>query len=268
MMKRICIVLVSMLSIIITGCNHRLSDMGEYNFFTDQVSRWAPEADQKTSFVFVDDEWVPKEPPLLWSQEYFDNNHALDQHWKVSLEDNEIIITTLSNTENTKMYFDVKGGRFIGENHGEWGGSLKFSRGLSSYYVLRSCNPVGMFVLENDLYLLEGISHLMIFDGNIYRIHYNGKRWEVDDNETYTLKASPKEFVLSENAAYVVTDTTITKIQKDDGRLSIEVLLEADFLELGTSSIVKKDNILFLGMCGAILTFNLGTDETQWLVQK
>jgi len=267
-MKKICFILISILLIINTGCNYRLSDMGEYALFTDQISRWVPEPELKTRFVFLDDEWVATEPPSLWSDEYFNYNHAFDKRWNVLLENDEIVITTLSNTENNEMHFDVKGGRFIGKNLGEWGGSLKFSRGLGSYYVLRSCNPVGMFVLENDLYLLEGISHLMIFDGNIYRIHYNGKRWEVDDSETYTLKASPKALLLSENMVYVVTDTTITKIQKEDGILSIEVLLEAEFLNLGNYSIVKKDNVLFLGMCGAILTFNLDTDETQWLVPK
>ena len=82
-----------MLLATLAGCSDSLSDIDGHTLFIDHISRWIPESAPETRVAFIDNEWIAEDPPVLWSEEYFQYNHALDKDWSLSLEDGEIIVT-------------------------------------------------------------------------------------------------------------------------------------------------------------------------------
>ena|GEM_PF-2733020 len=219
----------------------------------------------KDAFVFVHDEWSFEITPELGSAEWYKANQALNSEWSLFLENDKIMIA--KSVYSSEFRFDVSDGYFIGKNKGEFGGSLKFRKGIIAYTLDNYCNPIAMFFLGDELFLLEGISHLMLYNGKVYKIENNSNKWQM--GESYTLRGSPHAVTVDNDRAYIVTDTTISVIYKSQNGLSIDILAELNFMEgLYPTSIVKKDNTLYIGMRGGILTFDLESKETFWLVKK
>ena len=88
-----------------------------------------------------------------------------NDEWHLSVKNSKIIVTDA--VELDDLRFNTPQGYFIGINRGEFGGALTFhpSDSENYYYDVGECIPDGMFSIRNNIYLLEGVSHLMIIDG-------------------------------------------------------------------------------------------------------
>ena len=267
-----CFVLVFLAFILMIGGTACMKKPNEYStsgsMFIDKISKPVNGEDfaekRGDEFKLIDYEWTINNIPELKSEELRRANYALEEWVLTAKNDNVFVVNAIG---FHTFRFDVADGYFIGEDLGEYGGSLTFHAGEKSYELSDECNPVAMFVFENELYLLEGVSHLKINDGKIYKLETDGSQWKM--TEVCTLKGAPDVILLDDNKAYVVTNTTISTIHKTQDGLSVEVLVDAEFMSvLYPSSIVKKDDILYVGMRGGIFTFNLTSKETSWLVKK
>jgi len=220
-------------------------------------------------FKFNYDEWNSSPFLTYGSKELQAANNAIGIDWQVSLDDGNVMVSHNLGYSNT-FRFDIPDGYFIGEDLGEYGGTFTFYPLNGQSYKITDCNPIGMFTIGSDIYLLEGISHLLLNDGNIFNVKMNNGKWEQGDS--FKLKGSPMAFTFKGDTLYVITDVAIIEVNKTSNasaELKTIMLAEHEFMQdLFPNSVVEANNILYIGMRGGILTYNLKSKESKWYVKS
>ena len=269
------ILISAFLGVFLSGCSNGNNEIltDETTLTTVRESRQIdlenPEREvYENGFEFVYDEWTLSPILQLDSEEWYAANNSINDAWRVSLENGIVMINESKYFDAFR--FDLSDGYFIGENHGEWGGTLTYNPLNGDSYSIENCNAVGMFSVENDFYLLEGISHLVLSDGYIFNVKMNNGKWELGDN--IKLKGSPMAFTSKGDILYVVTDVAIIEVKKEANTsavLKASVLANHEFMSgLYPDSIVQVNDTLYIGMRGGILIFNLNNEESSWYTKK
>lgn len=69
-----------------------------------------------------------------------------------------------------QMRLDCWSGYLIGEDKGEWGGSLKFYNSSGKEFTLINDNIKSIFNIDNNIVVIAGLNHLVINTGTVYRL--------------------------------------------------------------------------------------------------
>jgi len=102
--------------------------------------------------------------------------------------------------------------------------------------------------------------------GSITRIIKVDGKWQKDEEFEIDFNNEIRTFYVEDDIVYVITSTQLIKL-KDD---KIEQILVEDAFWgywLCPNSIVKIDNLLYIGMRGGIASYNLDTGELLWYEQ-
>lgn len=270
-MKKLALIIASVLLIVFSvGC---LANNNENIMSRDQEHhQTAPKDPERetilNNFEFNYDEWDLSPIPAIGSTEWRDANWSKNGEWRVSLENDRVMV---SESRNFDAYrFDLPDGYFFGEDLGEWGGILSYYPKEGEGYVVENCDATGMFLIGNDLYLLEGKSYLIPSDGHVYNVKKTNGKWKLGGR--LKLNGSPMAFTRNGDVIYVVTDMAIIEMHKRFqmfSALKLTVLAEHGFMtSLYPDSVVQLNDILYIGMRGGILTFNLADKEAKWYIKK
>ena len=247
-------------------------------------------------FEFNYDEWDLSPLLLPDSSEWYDASHCKNGEWRVSLSDGNVMVSEFRDFDAFR--FDVGDGYFVGINYGEFGGLFTFYPIIGESYEIETGdiyeleigeiieifsigNVIGTFSIDNDVYLLEGTSHLMYL-GYITNVSMNNGRWEagaridlnelIDSNRINLNNTCPMAFTFRGDALYLVTGSLILEINKKvatSSELELKILAEHEFMGgLSPNSVVEVSDVLYIGMRGGLLTFDLNNKESKWYVKK
>lgn len=277
----------------ITSCTQKSDDIAykvKYSYFLDHESTTANENENVKKFKFDKKEWEEK-IILNEETEYGSDDGNI---WEVSLKDNKIMISSIqkqiSEVNPSQQYganllkFDVDDGYFVSKNdedYGGLGGILDFvgNDGVS-YTISKHLNTLIIFSINDDIFLLEGMSYRSHDRGYLYKLSNFDGKWEIKGliNEV-SLGGYPYQYMIDKSDIYIIvyermhdnyiraTNTsTIIKISTSSGDMKMKEIVKTVFMP--TSSMAKKDNTLYIGLAGSIAEVNLSNNEIKFYVKK
>jgi hypothetical protein len=212
---------------------------------------------------FLEKDWKVQPLPKYPSKEWKVINQSLSE-WRIFKENGKLFFDKNKRKNETQM--TVNNGTLYGIDNGEFGGKLywKSNSGKTTDEIAKG-NFKQFIKYNNEIYVLEGLDHLSLSQGKIFRIFFQDK-WQVQP--FIDLQDAPYAAVLdkSENL-YVVTSSKLLKISLAKKSVST---LYADMFWWGmySNSIeIVNDDTLFIGMRGGIVKVALNKHEITWLIR-
>ncbi|QEC77342.1 SMP-30/gluconolactonase/LRE family protein [Mucilaginibacter ginsenosidivorax] len=162
-------------------------------------------------------------------------------------------------------YLKVDDGLIIGFNRGEWGGSLYwFTADGKKHYKISNDQVIQFTQKDGRNYAIQGLNHMGFSQGSIITIDKKNGRWT--SNTYFKLPDAPEVFT-TDNAGdfYIVTSSRILKINKSGKAVT---LIADGFWSQGLypNSVVVKDGILYAGMRGGVLKYEIKNNKQTWLL--
>jgi hypothetical protein len=167
-----------------------------------------------------------------------------------------------------QVNYKVDNDWLVGFDKGEWGGHLFcFSEEGSRCEKIMRGNIKNIFQFKGEVYLTEGLSHLSLSRGRIFKISRNNNKWLAE--KVLDLPNTPyASTIIYENELLIVSSKSLLKL---DANLTIQVLIDEGFWSdlLYPNSIVWKDRTIYMGMRAGILKIRLDdVDHQVWLSQQ
>lgn len=210
-----------------------------------------------TSGISVSFDWVPATAPQPMSDEWYAANHSLKD---IFVSTDEGALVALEKPVDYPAEIATVHGKLVGEDKGEWGGSIKFMPDTGKDYTLVEENFQGFYTLEGRLFALTGLAHMGIDEGAIYEIIFRDGRWAADG--IAKLDGCPEAFSIVDNMLYLVTSNSLSTVSADG---MIETLLDEAFWEgLYPTSIVCADTVVFIGMRGGVYSWDSDSNDGVW----
>lgn len=183
---------------------------------------------------------------------------------------NDSVRLSLTPINYNKQYFDTPSGHICGSNYGEFGGSLEyFGEDGLMYTISSDINPVAIFSYKEDIYLLDGLAHLGMSSGRISRLVIKDGRYSIVDS--VELGAAPEAYFYDEknDSFLIVTNKSIIEATCSQNEIQVKILAEIPNMSgLYPSSIVRHENLIYVSMRRAVLTFNIETKEAFFYINK
>jgi hypothetical protein len=141
-MKRFILIFLILNGLKVSGQNYNLSDFIETQHPENNTSEWS-----KLNYSLLD--------------------------FKVGYNNGNIEIVKASFSVNELI---IPNGKLIANDNGEWGGSLIFKPNsiFKKSIEIKKGNIKYVFRFNNEIYFLEGLTHLSISEGGLYKIESNG----------------------------------------------------------------------------------------------
>jgi hypothetical protein len=223
-------------------------------------------SDNIEKFEFKKSEWEEIED--------IEKNSQDGNSWRTYLENNKIMVSSQQYISSLEFRFDVDNGYFISENNGEFGGKIDFIGNDGASYTVVECYPKEMFSINDDIYLLSGLT----FGGSLYKIINIDGRWDV--KKEVDLGGSPYTYMIDKNDIYMIIYTKnydfetgietryskIIKISTVNNNIEVQNLI--DTIVLFANTMVKEDNILYIGIDGSIAIIDLNNNEIKFYTKK
>lgn len=169
--------------------------------------------------------------------------------------------------EGKQVNLKIKNGWLVGFDKGEWGGNLFwFNEKGTDYERIIEGNIKNLFEVDGQIYVTEGLAHLSISNGQIFKIERKNNTWNV--KKKINLPNAPYATTLTkDNEFLIVTSKGLLKVNKD---FDIETLVEKGFwwIYLYPNSILIEGQNIYIGMRGGILKTQMDKIENQeWLTK-
>jgi len=163
--------------------------------------------------------------------------------------------------------FKVDDGYVIGNYRGEFGGGLYwFSSTTKNCYEISHHKIVQLIERNNNLYAIEGLAHMGMSIGSILILSKQNNKWT--EKQYLKLPGAPLGVDMDEKGNFViVTSEGLVSVDKN-GKLSTLIKQGIWDVEdyLYPTSLVIKDNIVFVGMRKGVFKYNLKTKKQEWLM--
>ena len=175
--------------------------------------------------------------------------------FKVEFKDGELLINKASN--NILSELDIDGGKLQGIDKGEWGGELLFQPNSSKAdkIKIKDGNIVSIFRFKDQIYFLEGLAHMDINEGTLYRLNVANNTFSYD--QLFDFKDAPMAISNFDDQIFVVSFGSLYVISNGNK----EPLFEDTFWKfLYPNSITCIDrDTLYIGIRGGIVKVNIRT---------
>lgn len=207
--------------------------------------------------------WYEKTPPKINSDEWYEANHSKDE-WKVEYSGG---IKVSKHKYTDSIRYETSNGIFYGINHGEWGGNLFFypAGDEAKKYEVMDGNIVGMYQINKEIYVLEGLAHLLMSQGSVYRLKEDSGKWVAE--KVIDLTDAPYAFtIVDEKTVYIVTSGKIVKVEEE--KVKETIVTNAFWQGLYPNSIIHSNNKLFIGMREGVAAVDLKSKKVSWFVEK
>lgn len=212
--------------------------------------------------------WTKVKADELGIDDWYDANWSVNAGYLYI--SNDSVRLSLTPLNYNKQYFDTPSGHICGSNYGEFGGSLEyFDKDGSMYTISSDINPVAIFSYKENIYLLDGLAHLGMSSGRISRLVIKDGRYSVVDS--VELGAAPEAYFYDEknDSFLIVTNKSIIEATCSQNEIHVKILAEIPNMGgLNPSSIVRHENLIYVSMRRAVLTFNIETKEAFFYINK
>lgn len=193
------------------------------------------------------------------NDEWYEMNHHCDANfdgYKVKIEDNNLVVELNSReNEDDPIIHKVAGGQFEGMCYGEFGGYLKFNN-----YQILDTNINFIFEMDDKIYALGGLAHMITDEGSMYRLERENDKWIATN--VLDIGSDPEAICIDDSKLYIVASSRVAMIENEE---IIEVMVEDAFWSgLYPNSVVLHDEKLIIGMRGCICTVDIKTNELKW----
>ncbi|MDR2219073.1 MAG: hypothetical protein LBE24_00645 [Methylobacillus sp.] len=202
--------------------------------------------------VTIPKEFVETAPPKFGSDAWYALNYSHNE-FEVAIVNGQLDIQKTHEVEQHTL--EIADGTLVGTDHGEWGGKLTFNpRDANKNTVeIKSGNIKFIFNFQGRIYFIEGLAHLGINEGAIYRLDSANNQYsyaklvDFDDAPQAFAIHGDRLLIATFEGFYVVEDFKKTPIFED-----------AFWSSLYPASIaVLDDKNVFMGIRGGIVKLDL-----------
>ena len=200
-------------------------------------------------------------------------------YWDVYLENDKVMVATA--LYYNRFRFDTDNGYFLSKNCGEHGGKIDFIGNDGTSYTILNCNPLHMFSINGDIYLLEGLLHMSTTRGSLYKLTNTEEKWE--GKKIADIGGKPIAFTIDKGNIYIIADSInfeyeegrflyderdykILKVLISEEDTEVQILTRA--ITLYANSMVKKDNMLYIGLTVGLATVDLNNNKVRFYVKR
>jgi hypothetical protein len=176
----------------------------------------------------------------------FKRQYYIDEYGSITIKNEEQIY---------RHIFEYDGGTFIGNNRGEWGGELIYRNDTNEYKILNE-NICGIINYNNEIYVLAGLTHLVMSIGKIIKLEKKNGIWE--RTSIIELNSSPETYTVFNNQLYIVTFNGLITF---DGNNIKQILSRQFWSGLYPKTMYVNERIIAIGMRGCIAIINKETNE-------
>ncbi len=245
MKKTFFIILLIMVFLILASCSGRADAVSENSFF--------PAQEPFTNEIMLSDVWKEDEIPSLGSDNWPEANHGADI--LITVKNNMIV--TMDNEYEYISEYEIKTdqGRIIGIDGGEWGGQVKFAPNFGLGYTVIEENCRGFYSTDNRLFVLTGLGHMAVDEGNVYELTFHDGKWSAE--KTLDLQSSPQAYLLVEETLYLITNKALFVIE--NGEIVKQIAGDDNWASLSPNSIVVANSTLYMGTNGGMFAVDLST---------
>ncbi|MFG1500071.1 hypothetical protein ABMA70_07650 [Halobacteriovorax sp. XZX-3] len=230
-------------------------------YFSKASEMKVEKAVQVTSLVAPSDYKVIK-PYLVNSSQRRCANYS--KSLAVDINSNKLHINEYQGKVSRSSSLLVSNGEFRAENHGEWGGGLKFVSKVKKMELYDN-NISFVFEYGEKVLALGGLAHLRMDSGILIEVVKIGDSWKVV--KKHKLGSKPNSYTVIEDKVYIVTNKGISVFRKG----SVEKVWESNYLDLYPNSLVVLDDVFYIGMRHAVARVYKNESNKlmeDWLVRK
>lgn len=212
---------------------------------------------ERTGFVHID-------PPKISSSGWFSLNHS-NNEFAVSVVNNKLQITKAKYQTETEI--DFNNGKLIGTNHGEWGGELKFvpNDTTSETVKIKDGNIKFIFHFNNEVFFVEGLAHLGINQGALYRIEKSDSAYKYE--KVIEFEDAPEALTISNNTIYIGSHSAFYIV--DHTFKKITLFKNTFWSSLYPNSIaVLNDKTLYMGIRSGYVEIDLELEKFKFYKYK
>ncbi|MBS7566159.1 hypothetical protein KHS38_17250 [Mucilaginibacter sp. Bleaf8] len=161
----------------------------------------------------------------------------------------------------------VSDGYLVGFNKGEWGGHLYwFSKDGSQHYEISDHQVVQFLQKGNEVYAIEGLSHMSTSEGSVIRLTQNKGKWVA---QAYAkLPYAPVAAVLDRTQNFlIITSSSLVQVNQQAKVRTLVVNTLLRYMPSANSLVLKGDDA-YVGMRKGVFKYNLQTGEQAWLLNN
>jgi hypothetical protein len=167
-----------------------------------------------------------------------------------------------------RTYQKVENGWLVGFNRGEWGGGLYwFDEKGKNGYLIRYAHVKEIFEIEKEIYVVEGLAHLSVSEGEIFKVKKEKEKWE--EEKFMKLDESPQTIILDKDNKFIIVFSN--KVSSITIKKEIKDIMKEQVWEgyIYSNSMIINDENLYIGMRSGIIKVNLSHEgKYYWLTNK
>lgn len=203
------------------------------------------------------------EPPKYKSQEWFSIKNS-DDEYHVEKANGELKI--INGVRSSEVKLTLISGKLVGFDEGEWGGKLNFVPADSTKlsFEVKDGNISQLFKYKNEIYLIDGLSHMGYDKGALYKLKISTDTITYDLIEEFDY--NPKAFTIYNDKYYIVNNYHFIVIDKQNK----DTIIDGEYWKgLNPNSIaVFDDDNIFIGMNGAFAKVNKNEKSIKFYWKK
>lgn len=174
--------------------------------------------------------------------------------FRVELDDQHMLIIKDELRKDSSLLV-IDGGKLIGKNRGEWGGSLIFRADSDTIKPRKICNGniVDILKLGDQVYVVEGLAHLSFNDGSLYKLEIMPDT--IIYEEVLKFNNAPEAISVCDNRFLIAAHNSFYIVENNQNELIFE---DTFWNNLYPNSIACIDNQnVYVGIRGGIVKLDI-----------
>lgn len=203
----------------------------------------------------IPDDFKETPAPKPGSGKWYQLNHSKNEYG-VANENGKLAVRKIKGVKIHEV--QLPNGKLVCADHGEWGGSLSFVPADTTQQVkeIKKGNIKDVFKLGNEFYILEGLAHLGIRRGALYKLEI--KDQEFSYTKLFDFEDAPEAYTVYNNKILIAAHDSFFIVQDSQKN---QILKDAFWSSLYPNSIAAfDDQNIFIGIRGGIVKLNLLTN--------
>ncbi|MDR2875348.1 MAG: hypothetical protein LBV44_05405 [Methylobacillus sp.] len=202
--------------------------------------------------VTIPKEFVETAPPKVGSDAWYKLNHAQNE-FEVAVVNGQLAIKKANEVKQRTL--EIADGTLVGTDRGEWGGNLVFNAKDASKKAveIKRGNIKFIFRFQGKIYFIEGLAHLGINEGALYRLDISNGQFT--HTKLVTFDDAPQAYAIHGNRLLIATFEGFYVI---DNFKKTPIFEDAFWSSLYPTSVaVLDDENVFMGIRGGIVKIDL-----------
>ena len=191
-------------------------------------------------------------PPKPFSKAWDSLGYSLND-FEVKITNGELHVNPIKAVQSND--FKIKSGLLRAINHGEFGGELIYipDDHPKKPIKIKNGNAKFLFSLNNEIYFIEGLAHLGIDEGAMFKIDTASQPFSY--KQIIDFGSSPEAFTVFKNSVFVVTNKYFFIVHDNKKELIFQDVFW-NYLYPNSIAIFNDENI-FVGMRGGFAKLDL-----------